>query len=369
MPFHLVQIGQDANVLSANGAQDSLARLEDYVRIADEKSDLMLRFSHFVLVDTPRKPIVKGKLHIIPVTKAQLIPELWKLHRQTRITVLTTQNIWGIYWAVLAFGKALKIPVIGQIHYDFYGFQARKQYFRHPLLHSAARWFAPLYDGMRVVNQSTADLLKEDFVYGPILVLPVAMKMLGVDPDTVEPADWPGDGLKILFAGRLAPEKNLDLFVDAVTAFAKEHAASGVIIGDGPEYERIGARVAARPITMAGPLPPEKLMRWYKAADVFLLTSKHEGFGRVLAEAGHFGNILVATKSEGAKSIIKDGHNGILVADNADAIVNKLKQLVANPEMAEQLRKGAKTATAQNYDPKRQAEMYIDFLLSFSDRA
>ena len=58
----------------------------------------------------------------------------------------------------------------------------------------------------------------------------------------------------------------------------------------------------------------EDVRPWYRAADVMLLPSENEPFGRVLVEAMACGVPVVATRTGGIPEIVRDGQDGLLVA-------------------------------------------------------
>jgi glycogen(starch) synthase len=121
----------------------------------------------------------------------------------------------------------------------------------------------------------------------------------------------------VLFVGRFAPEKNLTRWIDvAKQIYARDANVRFVLVGDGPqrpEIERLVRTYGLEDvIALSGALPYSELPAAYAAADVFLLTSNHEGFGRVLIEAAFAGVPVVATRCGGPEGVIVDGETGYL---------------------------------------------------------
>ena len=121
---------------------------------------------------------------------------------------------------------------------------------------------------------------------------------------------------RILFVGRLAPEKRVDLLL---AAFA--HIAPGrpewdlLIVGDGPLRDSLQASVPPplRPrITWAGAMTtPETLAPMYHLAHLFVLPSDHEPWGIVVNEAAAAGLPLVLSDIVGAGGdLLTEGVNG-----------------------------------------------------------
>jgi len=73
-------------------------------------------------------------------------------------------------------------------------------------------------------------------------------------------------------------------------------------------------------------------------ADVFVLPSESEGFGRVLVEAMAMGRPVVATNVGGIPDIVLDGETGLLVEPaNAAALADAVRALVDEPARAARL--------------------------------
>src|SRR5258708_38083876 len=75
----------------------------------------------------------------------------------------------------------------------------------------------------------------------------------------------------LLYAGRVAPEKNLEAFV------ALDLPGSRVVVGDGPDLARLRARFPG--VHWLGRQPHESLARYYDAADVFVVPSRTDTLG------------------------------------------------------------------------------------------
>jgi glycosyltransferase involved in cell wall biosynthesis len=144
------------------------------------------------------------------------------------------------------------------------------------------------------------------------------------------------DGLLVLAVGRLAPEKGLDLLVQAVGRSGIDGAVL-VIAGEGPERRRLeeDARRAGVRLVLTGDLGWEQLVGTYVAADVFALLSTWEAWGVVVNEAAACGKPLVLSDQVGAAAdLLRDGENGSLVpAGDVDAAAFALRALAADPDL------------------------------------
>jgi len=134
------------------------------------------------------------------------------------------------------------------------------------------------------------------------------------------------DTVVVLHVGRLAPEKNLDVLVDAWT---KAHAVLGqratfVIAGDGPSTRSLISRL--RFVRQLGFVDREALARLYASADLCVLPSSSETCGLVALEAMASGLPVIAADAGGLRESVRPNLNGLLVPPHdasgfGDAIV------------------------------------------------
>lgn len=92
----------------------------------------------------------------------------------------------------------------------------------------------------------------------------------------------------VLFVGRLIPKKGAHLLLEALARVEREPAPDLILIGDGPERARLARQAQALGLAgrvrFAGFVEPADMVRWYVAADLFVLPSA-ETWGVVVAEA------------------------------------------------------------------------------------
>ena len=125
-----------------------------------------------------------------------------------------------------------------------------------------------------------------------------------------------GGGAVILAAGRLARQKDYPTLLRAFAQVARQRHVRLMILGEGEEkrtLEKLASELAitnrvAMPGFVANPYP------WMKQARVFVLSSRWEGFGNVIAEALACGTPVVSTDCpSGPREILRGGRLGALV--------------------------------------------------------
>ena len=122
----------------------------------------------------------------------------------------------------------------------------------------------------------------------------------------------------VLCVSRLVPIKNVALFVDAMAVVHRARPdAIGVVAGDGPLdrvlKERAGALGLSDVIRFVGYVPQPDLPSWYRAADVFVLSSDFDNSPNVVLEAMASGLPVVATNVGGVPDLLEAPAGGSLV--------------------------------------------------------
>jgi glycosyltransferase involved in cell wall biosynthesis len=123
----------------------------------------------------------------------------------------------------------------------------------------------------------------------------------------------------LLYVGRLAGEKRVDVLIEALRRLSTKRSDIGlVIVGDGAERERLGRLAQGMPnVYFAGFQDQSDLPRYYGVADTFVLPSEYEPWGLVVNEAMASGLPVIATRKVGAaRDLIVEGENGYLVPEN-----------------------------------------------------
>ncbi len=145
-----------------------------------------------------------------------------------------------------------------------------------------------------------------------------------------------GDLFRLLFVGRLAPQKNVSLLLQAVASVSAP--VELVIVGDGEErrlLERLAASLGLENVRMVGAVVGDELVGWYRWADAFVLTSRKESTGLVLLEAMAAGVPVVATAAPGVVDTVSDA--GLLTPPDAAALAAAIERLAADPALRREL--------------------------------
>lgn len=119
-----------------------------------------------------------------------------------------------------------------------------------------------------------------------------------------------------LYVGRLAPEKNLEAFLQ------RELPGSKILVGDGPSRSSLQARFPTAHFT--GFQSGAALAGCFAAADVFVFPSRTDTFGVVLLEAMASGTPVAAYPVTGPRDVVVPGVTGFLDEDLGKAALQAL---------------------------------------------
>lgn len=145
--------------------------------------------------------------------------------------------------------------------------------------------------------------------------------------------------IDILCSGQLIPRKGIDVLLEAFLILADEHPKLRLLIlGDGPERGALRAKVPpglVDRVIFLGFLQPPEIPAVFANADIFVLPSRHDGWGVVINEALGAGLSIVATDTVGAAhDLVTPGVNGYRVAPGqVSDLVDVLGRLAASASL------------------------------------
>jgi len=157
------------------------------------------------------------------------------------------------------------------------------------------------------------------------------------------------DDVVVGFLGRLAPQKAPDVALRAFRQILDGRPATRIVLaGDGPEGARLralmselglGDRIVQFPVANGPDVIP--------AFDLFLMTSRYEGFPYVLLEALAAGCAIVTTRVGGVVDCVLDGENGAVVDDvDPDPIARAVLAIVNDPDTLNRMRAESRARAA-----------------------
>jgi glycosyltransferase involved in cell wall biosynthesis len=157
---------------------------------------------------------------------------------------------------------------------------------------------------------------------------------------------------RLLTVATLIPRKGQDLLLDALTRL-RDRAWTADLVGEArdPAFaERIAQRIVAaglqQRVTLHGAVGEATLDRLWRGADLFVLPSRHEGWGIAYAEAVRWGLPVVGTTAGAIPEAVPRGAGLLVPPDDAGALTEALRCLLDDPAARQRLADGAVRAAA-----------------------
>lgn len=211
-------------------------------------------------------------------------------------------------------------------------------------------------DGVRTVSERVKLRLvgEGDVPMEKISVLPIFVdteKLRATPPAFDLKKKYPQFSFIVLVASRLTTEKNVGLAIAAMSEVVKKYPHAGlIIVGEGPERRALEFQISNFKLQMNAMFErwTNDLASYYKGADVYLMTSNYEGYGRTAVEAAACGLPVVMTDVGLAGEFIVDGFNGIVCPiGNTAAITEALIRLIEKPSLRQEMGAHHKEVLAQ----------------------
>ncbi|MDH3457871.1 MAG: glycosyltransferase family 4 protein [Gemmatimonadota bacterium] len=238
----------------------------------------------------------------------------------------------------------LRVPHVLSLHGgDIYDPSKRLSPHRLPIVRSAVRWTLRRSAAVVAQSKNTRENARRWYGHrGPIELIPLGIRQPTVPAVSRAELGLPESAFLGITVGRLVKRKALDVLIRALTSqgLAGVHL---IVVGDGPErstLEALGTELGlGERLRFAGRVSEERKWQLLQAADAYLSTTMHEGFGLVYLEAMAAGIPVVTFDHGGQVDFLREGETGYVVpAGDVEQLVSAIAKLVANP--AEKKRMG-----------------------------
>ncbi len=286
----------------------------------------------------------------LPSMAAYLPTGAWRglqLARQQPFDIINTHFVvpTGPLGGFLA--RRLDVPNVLSVHGgDLYDPSKASSPHRHGVLRRAVA--ALLERADRVVAQSRDTAANVERLYG--VRRSVELVPLGIDrPPRVEPAPksalgLPGDAFVLVTVGRVVPRKASAQLLEVIERATPRANLHLVVVGDGPDLPALRRTAAERGIGnrvhCLGQVCEADKHRALAAADLYVSTSQHEGFGLVFLEAMAFGLPVVCYDRGGQTDFLATPETGHVVRLNdIDAFTAAVQSLYRSPELRAAIRR------------------------------
>lgn len=268
---------------------------------------------------------------------------------------------WVGFKAKQKYGWCLQI----QVHTDFLSTEFRRKSLLNRLRVMMAKRTLRSANCIRVVSARIRDSLTEakwniteNVVLLPILVDKTRFENQGAfDAKALEiRVAYRAFNFLILMVARFTKEKNIPLAFRVLKKLSERHEGVGMLLlGEGPEKERLMRLAKNLGLEKQVIFEPwtQDVISYYKAANVFLLTSDYEGYSMVFIEATLAECPVVATAVGVADMYLKNGVNGFVCpVGDANCLALCVSRLIDEKNLAHALAFRAKESIAESLHDK-----------------
>lgn len=181
----------------------------------------------------------------------------------------------------------------------------------------------------------------------------IAVVGTGVDCEEFRPDAAPKGHtpFRVLYVGRLAPRKKVDVLLAALARCTTD--AQLRIVGTGPEAAHLEALSAslgvADRVTFAGFRAGPDLLREYHWADLLVMPSSYEGMPLVALEAQAAGLPVLAADFPGATNVVRKNAGQVLPGADGDSLARAIDQLARDATQLNRLASGARTEALNSF--------------------
>ncbi len=206
---------------------------------------------------------------------------------------------------------------------------------------SLMRWTYRYADLVTVLTQNAVSFFPAEKGYRTVVMPnPVLTPSPVITPKKLSPK------LSLIAIGRLTPQKGFDILIKAFSQIHQKYPDWHLtILGEGPSRPQLEELRSELQLTELVHMPGQvqDVNNRLRQADIFVMSSRFEGFPMALCEAMACGlPVISADCLSGPREIIEGGVNGILVdPENVDALVAGLESLISDPIKRQKLSQAA----------------------------
>ncbi len=371
--MHVLMISLDASLLGEQHG-NTVQRHRAY---ADRTGHLsIVTYNHF----TDRKTTQRfAENFVVYPTNTLPVQFPWRAYRiaanimhESPADVVTTQDPFSTGLVGWLLKKRFGIPLDMQNHSSFFNNKIwlSERRFRNHLLHSLGRWLVKKADTHRVLTEGEKQHYLAMGIPGDrVAVLPtptnVDLFTLPVPPERLaalrEEYAIPPNAPVILWVGLPDTVKNVDLLLEAYLRVKSVRSGTHLImIGSFDQRPQFVQRAMSDGVIFPGRVAHDDLPAYYQLANVYVHSSRYEGFGKVLVEALAAGIPVVATLNDGSNAIVRDGETGFLVDHTPGALADAIVTLLDDPARAGAMGKSGQRDMIARFDYDRQLDAIVE---------
>lgn len=313
---------------------------------------------------------------------SQEIAELYQyyLHRVLEVVedfkpnFIDVQHSHFLTWIARDICAIYKIPFSVYVHgSDLHAIELDRRY--HALTRDSLKWAKKIIVNSGYTRQWLLNMFPNEFnTKRKVRTIPPGGVNLKQFPDKInyrQLKKYNLNGKKVvLFSGRLTSHKGTKYLIKAANKINGEV----VILGDGPEQERLSKIIQERKLNnvhllgYVGHEHRKELKEWYYRADVFVAPSVwDEPLGLSIVEAMAAKTAIVATRKGGIPSAIRNNYNGFLVRPrNSSQIAEAVNKILENDDLKQKMGERSREIVKQKFTREIVAQKMVNIYEKYS---
>lgn len=355
-----IAVVSDTFLPQVNGVTKTLSKLKSYMDSNGHEYRFMVpRFNRTNDILDNVTCFTSFKFFLYPECKI-VLPSYISFSNQLKefqpdLIHIATEFSLGLHG--LAYAKENNIPISASYHTDFPKYLS---YYNIQFLENFAwryfKWFHSHAEVNFCPSKYTKKQLEEHGIEN------VKIWGRGIDTKIYTPSNRSEEerkkyGIKksdkvLIYVGRIAPEKELDVLVNAVKTLNSSNTKFKVLmVGDGPMKKALEQQ-DIKNVIFTGYKSGEELRTLYASADIFAFPSSSETYGNVILEAMASGLPVVAAYEGGVRENLVDGYNGVAFkAGDSKDMSQSIKKLLNDDGLREALSYNARQhSLIRNWD-------------------
>lgn len=300
--------------------------------------------------------------HLIPC-RGQLdrsVPAtIRSLVQQTKADVVHTHGFKPDVYAWPAL-RRMSVPLVSTCHTWYDNDFALRAY------GALDRWVLRSFDGVVAVSDEVRDRLLQAGVRPNRVHLirnGIDLRPFADAPDKRRQRRESGDAFRIGLVGRLAPEKGVDIFLQAASEVLSEYPATQfVVVGDGADRPALEQLRATLRLDDNVSLPGQRgdMPDFYASIDLLVSASRKEGLPMALLEGMSSGLPVVATAVGQVRQVIdSDSVGRIVPPEDPAALAGAIKELLRDASLRQRVGAAAQNRIAAEFSADRMTADYL----------
>lgn len=277
--------------------------------------------------------------------------------KKWNLDIIHSHTEFGVGTFARIIAKQFDIPLVHTYHtmYEDYVYYITKGYFdksSRKIVEYLTKFYCDKTAKELIVpSKKTYDMFKEKYKFDKeIHIVPTGIDTKRFSKDNFSEEEVlelkkelgiKKDDFVILYVGRLAQEKNIELLLNGYKKILIENEKTKfVIVGSGPDYEHyieIAKKLKIdKNVIFTNAIPWKEIPLYYQLASVFVTASNTETQGLTLIEAMAGSIPVVCLRDKSFEDILADNINGMYFT-NEEEYIEKIEYLIKNPSIREDM--------------------------------